>query len=222
MKRIPLSITFAVTLILFMSMTIPATEAAPKRFFIEFKDAYLVYAPGSGTKQIVADGSVLSYGGDWQVSKLKSYLYHMRLKTWKGFYWKVNTSRKEVYQVTGGTFGKLGGNDKKKNFTMDVVGGGGTGTPDRFLIKFPKSYLVYVPGSGTLQIAAGGNVLSYGADWGVKKLKEYLYHMRLKTWKGFYWKINTSRKEAYMVRNGTFGKLGGSETKMKATVRVVK
>ena len=221
MKKFPFLITFVVTLLLALSFAIPALSAEPKRFFIDFSDAYLVYAPGSGTKQIAAEGNVLSYGGDWQVSKLKPYLYHIRLQTWKGFYWKVNTSRKEVYQVSGGTFGQLGGTDAKKDFTIDVVGGGGTGEPDRFLIKFPDSYLVYVPGSGTLQITAGGNVLSYGADWEVVKLKEYLYHMRLKTWKKFYWKINTSRKESYMVRNGAFGKLGGSETKMKATVRVV-
>ncbi|MCJ7772422.1 MAG: hypothetical protein MUP22_04735, partial [Desulfobacterales bacterium] len=136
MKRIPFSITFAVMLILFMSMAIPVVEAASKQFFIDFKDAYLVYAPGNGTKQVVADGSVLSYGGDWQVSKLKPYLYHMRLKTWQGFYWKVNTSRKEVYQVTGGTFGQLGGSEKTKNFAVDVVGGRGEETPDRFMIKF--------------------------------------------------------------------------------------
>jgi hypothetical protein len=26
---------------------------------------------------------------------------------WKGFYWKVNTSRKQVYRITGGTFCKI-------------------------------------------------------------------------------------------------------------------
>jgi len=224
MKKIPFSIKFAIILLLFACMTIPASAAAPKQFFIDFKDAYLVYAPSSGTKQVVADGSVLSYGGDWQVSKLKPYLYHMRLKTWQGFYWKVNTSRKEVYQVTGGTFGQLGGSEKTKNFTVDVVGGGGEGTPDRFMIKFSDSYLVYVTASGTLQIAAGGNVLSYGSDWKVSKVKDNVYHFMLKTWKGFFWKVNTKNKKAFRIRDGAFGKKkeGGTKEKLNATVRVVK
>ena len=128
MKKFLVSLTVMLTLVIVLSFAMQASAAEPKRFFIDFKDAYLVYAPSSGTKQVVAEGNVLSYGGDWQVKKLKPYLYHMRLKTWKGFYWKVNTSRKEVYKVTGGKFGKLGGSDKKKNFTVDVVGGGGTGS----------------------------------------------------------------------------------------------
>ena len=181
-----------------------------------------MYVPGNGTKQIVADGSVLSYGSDWQVRKLKPYLYHMRLKTWRGFYWKVNTSRKEVYQVTGGKFGNLGGSDKKKNFAVDVVGGGKAGTPDRFMIKFSNSYLVYVMGSGTLQIAAGGNVLSYGSDWKVSKARKNQFHLKLNTWKNFFWKVNTKNKEAFKIRNGKFGKKehGGKKENLNATVRV--
>jgi hypothetical protein len=200
---------------------VPASAALPQRFFLDFPDAYLIYVPKSGVLQIVTVGSVLSYGSDWEIKKLKPYLYHMRLKTWKGFFWKVNTSRKKVWSVTGGTFGQLGGKDKEKKFTVDVVGGGKAGTPDRFLIRFPKAYLVYVPANGTLQIAAGGNVLSYRANWEVKQLKSYLYHMQLTTWQKFFWKINTSRKQIWRVENGTFGELGGTNTELKITVRVV-
>ena len=227
MKKNVVSIAVSVALLFFLLIAVSTVEAAPpKQFFIDFKDAYLVYAPSSGTKQITAEGSVLSYGSDWQVRKLKPYLYHMRLKSWQGFYWKVNTSRKAVYNVKGGKFGQLGGKESNKNFKVDVVGGGESGTPDRFMIKFPKSYLVYVPGSGTLQIAAGGNVLSYGSDWNVKKLKDtngQRYHLMLKTWKGFFWKVNTKNKKAFRIRDGAFGKKkeGGTKEKLNATVRVV-
>jgi hypothetical protein len=200
-----------------------AAETTPQRFFLDFVDAYLVYVPDSGTLQIAAELNVLSYGSDWEVAKLKPYLYHMRLKTWKGFYWKVNTSRKQAWIVRKGTFGKLGGDETLLKMKVEVVGGGKSGdeTPTRFLLKFPEAYLVYVPGSGTLQIITEGNVLSYGGDWEVAKLKPYLYHMREKFWKDFYWKVNTSRKQAWRVKGGTFGKLGGTETLLKLSVRVV-
>lgn len=29
----------------------------------------------------------------WLVRSIKDYLFHVRLKTWKGFFWKVNTER---------------------------------------------------------------------------------------------------------------------------------
>lgn len=201
-----------------------AGEGTPKRFFVDFTDGYLVYAPGSSTLQITAGGMVLSYGQNWEAKKLKPYLYHLRLKTWKDFFWKVNTSRKEVYKVTDGTFGALGGSETKLDFVLDPKGD--ANNPDRFLIRFPKSYLVYVPDSDTLQIAAqtqahGGHVISYKGDWQVKKLKSYLYHLRLASWKNFYWKVNTSRKGIWKVTNGTFGQLGGDQSDLSFGVRVV-
>jgi hypothetical protein len=206
-------------LILCLLMVGLVQAQTPKRFLLRFSDAYLVYQPGTGTLQITTAGNVLSYGKDWQVAKLKPYLYHLRQNVWKDFFWKVNTSRKEVYQVSGGTFGKLGGQDKGLNITVDAVGS--PEDPTRFLLRFSDAYLVHVPGTSTLQITAVGNVLSYGKDWQVKQMQPYLYHMRQNVWKGFYWKVNTSRKEVYRVRGGTFGKLGGQEEVLNITVDVV-
>jgi hypothetical protein len=79
----------------------------PTRFFLRFKTAYLVYVPKTKTIQIITEGNVLSYGSDWHKCNLKSYLYHLEQNVWKGFYWKVNTSRKQVYRITGGTFCKI-------------------------------------------------------------------------------------------------------------------
>ena len=207
-------------MVLGMCLASPVLAQQPKQFFLDFVDAYLVYQPSTGTLQIATELMVLSYGGDWERKQLKPYLYHMRLKTWQGFYWKINTSRKEAYKVVG-TFGVMGGTETKiAGITVDVVGGSDTVAPDRFFLRFATSYLVFVPGTKTLQIVAELMVLSYGGDWEVKQLKPYLYHMRLKTWQGFYWKINTSRKEAYKVV-GTFGTMGGTETALKMGVRVV-
>ena len=98
-----------------------AAETTPQRFFLDFVDAYLVYEPASGTLQIAAELNVLSYGGDWEVAKLQPYLYHLRLKTWKDFYWKVNTSRKGAWRVKGGTFGELGGTETPLKLSVRVV-----------------------------------------------------------------------------------------------------
>ncbi len=190
--------------------------AAVKRFKLKFQDAYLVHHPASNTTQIAAQGNVLSYGQDWKVRKLKPYLYHFKQNAWQGFFWKVNTSRGEVYRVKGGSFGHLGGSEQKINIGVDAVGD--VNNPTRFSLRFHDAYLVRQVGKSGLQITAQGNVLSYGGDWKVRKLKPYLFHLKQNVWKGFYWKINTSRKEAYRVKGGQFGQLGGNETKLNMII----
>jgi hypothetical protein len=192
----------------------PATPL--KRFLLRFQDAYLVYQPASNTIQIAAQGNVLSYGSDWQVRRLKPYLFHFKQNAWQGFYWKVNTSRKEIYRVTGGSFGQLGGHEQKINIRVDTVGNGNN--PTRFFLRFHDTYLVHQVSQPGLQIVSQGNVLSYGSDWQVHQLKPYLFHLKQNMWKGFYWKVNTSRKEAYQVKGGQFGQLGGHETKMNMII----
>jgi hypothetical protein len=191
--------------------------AAPlKRFRLKFQDASLVHQTDTNNLQITVQGNVLSYGNDWQVRQLKPYLFHFKQQAWKDFYWKVNTSRKEVYKVAGGQFGRLGGQDQKIDIGVKPVGD--PNNPTRVKLQLHDAYLIHQVGRPGLQIAAQGSVLSYGNDWQVRQLKPYLFHLKQKVWKGFYWKVNTSRKEAYRVRSGKFGQLGGSETKLNMTV----
>ena len=201
--------------------TAAQVSAAPKQFFLDFVDAYLIFSPSSNSFQIITEGTVMSYGNDWKRQQLKPYLFHIRQKFWKDFFWQVNTSRKEVYKVTGGKFGKGGGTAKKLDVVVDVVGGDKKTPPERFFLRFKKAYLVYVPASETLQITAEGIVLSYGSDWMKCQMKTYLYHVKLKSWQGFYWKINTTKKKANKVKDGEFCKPGGSASPLKMGVRVV-
>ena len=198
-----------------------SSAQAPQRFMLDFKDARLVFLPASKTLQIQANNKVLSYGNDWEKCQMKPYLYHLRQKVWKGFYWKVNTSRKEVYKVTGGSFCKLGGTEQKLNMNVTVNGGSDSSAPQQFFLNFTDAYLVYVPNTKTIQIAAAKCVLSYGGDWDKCNMKPYMYHLRLKTWQGFSWGVNTSRKKAWETRGGNFCKLGGSTTPLDFGVRVV-
>jgi len=198
------------------------TLKPPQRFFLDFKDAYLGYVPATKSIQIIAQQNVLSYGGDWEKCNMRPYLYHLRQKFWKGFYWQINTSRKEVYKVTGGTFCEIGGNLQKLNIKVDVVGGSDKKHPDRFFLRFPKAYLVYEPSSKTLQISTESVVLSYGGDWDKCNLNAFTYHLKQNFWKDFFWKISTSNKKAWRVREGQFCKPGGKEQSLSVGVRVVK
>ena len=221
-KSYSIIVVILLSLIVTLFVVQRSDAATPDRFFLDFSDAYIVLKPSTGTIQVVASLTVLSYGGDWEFVQLKPYLYHLRLKTWSDFYWKINTSRKEVYRVNGGTFGSLGGSDTKiGGISVDVVGGNTAVPPDRFLLRFSKSYIVYEPSTNVLQVTAYGYLLSYGGDWEVVQMKDYLYHMRLKTWSGFYWKVNTSRKEVKRVEGAALGSLGGTLTDTNIGVRVV-
>ena len=174
-------------------------------FRLQFKDAYLVYQPssggsGHGTLQIAAERNVLSYGNDWSVARIRPYLFHLKLNSWSGFYWKVNTSRHEIYRVTGGTFGHLGGSDTTvSHVTVQTVGN--ANDPVRFFLRFGDAYLVKPNSGAHPQIVASGTVLSYGSDWTVSQdtARPWVYHLSESMWKGFSWKANLRRQRAYRV-----------------------
>jgi hypothetical protein len=193
--------------------------ASLKGFKLMFPDAYLIHQPSSNILQISTQDNVLSSGGDWQVAKLKPYLFHIKQKAWNEFFWAVNTSRKEVARVKGGQFGRLGGQKNKISIRVDPVGN--PDNPTRFKLLFNDAYLVYQVDRPRLQITAQGNVLSYGNDWQVRQLKPYLFHLKQNTWKNFFWKVNTSRKEVSRVKGGQFGRLGGQATKINVIVNTV-
>ncbi|OGD12223.1 MAG: hypothetical protein A2Y86_06945 [Candidatus Aminicenantes bacterium RBG_13_62_12] len=195
----------------------------PDRFTLNFGDAYLVHDPQSGVLQITAQGNVLSYGSGWTVRKVKSYLYHLRLDTWRDFYWQVNTSRKEVMRVRGGTFGSvLGGSKQSLSVAVDVRGGAGAGEPQQFTLRFPKAYMVYAIDDDELQLIAEGNVLSYCRDWRRCKLNNNLYHFKQKEWDGFFWKVSTASKKAWRCRNGVICQPGGTDQPLSIRVDVTR
>lgn len=195
--------------------------ASFERFRVDFPQCTLVYAPSSQTLQISVSGRVLSYGQNWTVRQVYPYLYHLKLNTWSGFYWMVNTSRKEIYRVTGGTFGSVGGSQTQLSVAVDTVGGSGGGVPDRFSLQFSDAYLIYTRASQGIQIAASGTVLSYGQDWQKTEVYPYLIHIRQNNWSGFFWWVNTSRKEIHLQQGGTFGSVvGGTHTLLDYPVTV--
>lgn len=197
---------------------------APERFTLNFKEAYLVYDPQTGVLQIAAEGNVLSYGGDWEVRKIHSYLFHFRLRTWREFYWQVNTSRLEVIEVRGGTFGSvMGGADQRMPFRVEKKGGAGAATPQSIKIVFPKSHMVYSPGNDVFQLITEGQVLSYCGDWQRCRLRNNVYHFKQGNWERFIWSVNTLNKRVWRVRNvGGVCQSGGSEELLDIKVGVTR
>lgn len=188
----------------------------PQRFFLDFSDAYLSFRMNTQSIQIIAEKNVLSYGSDWEKCQLKPYLFHIRNKVWKDFYWQVNTSKKEVYKVTGGTFCKIGGNKQKLPYNVTTSG-------DFCRIYLTKAYLVYVPASKTIQIASELMVLSYGGDWEKCNKAANTYHLRENFWQNFYWMVDTFKKKVFRIKGGTFCGSGGSSQLLGSiNVRVVK
>jgi hypothetical protein len=184
----------------------PASDTQPvKRMLIHFNDLDLTFTPDGKTVQAGTNGMVLTYGQDWEVKVLKPFLYHLRQKNWTGFHWQVNSSRKEAAKVTGVEFGTMGGTHTPLKCTVQVVGQG------NITLSFHQKsdpYLVHEPGTGTTQVAVELTVLSYGSDWEIAKVHEYLFHLRQSVWKGFYWHVNTSRKQVHESEGSNFGTIG--------------
>ncbi len=200
-------------------------------YVLHLPDAYIVYEPARNILQIAALGSVLSYGEGWECTQVRPYLFHLRHTAWNNHFWKVNTSRKEAYLVWGGVFGRVGAkpgtgpalevDGDRENITIDVVGGDQNQAPQRFFLRFAEAVLHFEPGergTGALRLAAAGMTLSPGDDWETCALQAQLFHVRLRTWKGFFWKIDTGRKAAWRTAGAEFCRIGGEDKEL--TVKV--
>jgi hypothetical protein len=83
------------------------------------------------------------------------------------------------------------------------------GTASGFMLEFPGARYSYLQ-RGNDQFFLGETLVSTD-HWRVKQMKDYLYHLQVPGWPDYFWKINTSRRQAYSVE-GTYGQYGGRET----------
>jgi hypothetical protein len=215
------------------AVPIPAVQKAAgvevTNYILRLPDAYIVYEPSGDIFQIASLGTVLSYGRGWERRQVKPYLFHIRHQSWKNYFWKVNTSRREVYLVWGGLFGRIGSGTgagparevegDREDITVDVIGGAQDQVPQRFFIRLAGADLYFDPLARDLRLAAAGLTFSPGDDWEACVLNDYLFHIRLKTWKGFFWKVNTSRMAAWRTMGADFCKLGGEDKELSLTLK---
>jgi len=216
-KTVPVKFTFPKLMIATPQLnpgTVQFIAKMPQRVFVDFKDAYLAYKMSTKSIQVIAELNVLTYGDDWDKAQVKPFLFHIKQKNWQGFYWQVNSSKKEVSRITGGTFGQMSGNHQKLNIKVDVSG-------DFFYLRFSEAYLVYVPSSKSLQVVTLNSVLTYTPGWKNCNASNVIFHLQQDFWQGFYWEINALTKKADRINGGNKCTGGGSKTPLKATVRVV-
>ena len=215
------TITLPIVLAFLALFAIPAvygSTAMPQRFFIDVDSLNITFSPQAPhTLQIAVGDRVVSYGQDWEVKKLKPYLFQLRQENWKGFFFQVNTDRKMAQKISGGTFGQLGG---KRSYLRGRVKAVGPNTRISFS-RLARPYIVVVPKTKAIQVAVQQCVLSYGRDLELAQLTHYIFHFRQKFWKKFHWQINTHRKDVHLIRDGAFGKAGGSLDAQSFGVRPV-
>lgn len=197
--------------------TVANLGTAPERVFLHFDQLSLIFSTDNPAPRVTAAGQLLAGADQFELRALKPFLFHLRHRRWQNFYWKINSSRKGAWRVTGGRFGELGGEAEALSLTVNVRGD--ADDPAAVMLVADDAYLVYRPGGG-LQIASQRNVLSYGPDWQIRRVRPYLHHLRRADWDGF-WKVNSSRQGIWEVGGGQFGSLGGSERELPVRVRAV-
>jgi hypothetical protein len=57
----------------------------------------------------------------------------------------------------------------------------------------------------------------YDEDWEIRQIAPGLYQMRSKAWKEFFWQVDTVKKAAWKISNGSFGSSGGSAKRLEET-----
>ena len=190
----------------------------PSRFFIDVDSINIVFSQQEPNKvQISIGDKVVSYGQDWEVKKLKPNLFQLRQQNWKDFFFQV-TDHHKVQKISGGTFGQLGGKQAYLRARVKAVGGSNTCVT---FSRLARPYIVVSPRTKEIQIATQECVFSYGRNLSLAQLTPYIYHFRHKLWSNFHWQVNTHRKTVHLIRDGVFGKTGGSLDTLPYVVRVV-
>ena len=172
-----------------------------KSFKLSFPEFAMTLIPSKRSVQFSVKGTVVSYGRDWEVRVFSPSKFHLRQKNWKGFFWSYDGRKGYVEKVIKGTFGRFGrGKHFKLASKAKKVGGGNT------IVTFPRATKPYLICSAAqkgkpVQIIVQGMVISYGGDWIVSRTSGKTYLAKVRTWKGFSWRIDCARKRAYQVRN---------------------
>lgn len=94
----------------------------PRKISLHLKDMKLNYQPKSGKFKLLAYGNQVAYIPFWQVSRLEAHRYQFKHTNWDNYFLEVDTFKKTVSMVNGGTFGKSGGNAilmEKINLTIE-------------------------------------------------------------------------------------------------------
>jgi hypothetical protein len=184
-------------------------------FILEFPEARYSYLQ-NGNAQFYF-GKALLPTDRWRVKQMKDFLYHVQLPAWGNYFWKVNTSRRALYSVRGGTFGEYGGRSSEISIPVEPNGGSAQG----FVMQIPSVVFAHTSNRTLLQArsrSGAATVLAEDAQWEVQRMNREIFQVRHRTWRDEYWQVNVRTREAHKV-NGEFGAFGGTKDQLDAEVR---
>jgi hypothetical protein len=92
----------------------------PSELILKLSKTQLEFEPTTGKFRLHTFGDSIAYIPFWKVARLKAHLYQFNFTLWQDFFWEVDTFKKQVSRVTGGTFGKEGGTAAPLNLNVSV------------------------------------------------------------------------------------------------------
>lgn len=92
----------------------------PSQLILKLSKTQLEFEPATGKFKLQTFGDSIAYIPFWKVARLKAHLYQFCYTLWQDFFWEVDTFKKQVSRVTGGTFGKEGGTAAPLNLNLTV------------------------------------------------------------------------------------------------------
>jgi len=92
----------------------------PTRFTLELSQTTMRFEPAARKFELLAHGRPIFHLPFWKACKLKSYLFQVRCTLWQEYYWQVDTYRRTVSRISGGTFGSEGGTATQLPLTVLV------------------------------------------------------------------------------------------------------
>lgn len=165
----------------------------------------------------------------WDVKRVSPTVFLLRTPNEKGAYLKIDTERKQIFAVTGGTFEKGDGSEKPVNNAAfappPLPFMPQTNSDLALMIRLNDAFLAFDSDGNDAAVIFEGTQLLGPEDFELIRPEEGIYHLRLKAYRKpksaseSYWKIDTRRKSLSMVI-GHFGERGGREISLTARVTV--
>jgi tetratricopeptide (TPR) repeat protein len=163
----------------------------------------------------------------WEFKQVNTDVYHVRMPLEKDIFLKLDSGTKQVFIVSGGTFGKESGSEKIfQNAVFIEFPPPMKPDPDRLMVRLPKPELIYDTDTNDVEISSAGFRLMGPEEIEIVKAEEDIYHVRArgtrgsKTMPNTFRVLNIATKTLSTVGNGRFGEsvAGAMQIDYKVTI----
>ncbi len=212
-------------LVLFSITSYAGTE---ERLELHFTYTWLDFSLKDGSLTLSSYGFDEPIKNDWElkavgVDSQEQGLYHLRRRTWKGFFLSADTVKHQVYKVVGKD--EAFGQANKQGTAIEGCSGSFfryTNEIRTFKFFCKTSSIVYTPHDGNMQFMAGGVPILDKDGLEIKHLSSEggdNYQIRYRQWDKKFWQVNPEADTAVWWANaGTFGVLVGNRKKLSGAV----